>query len=66
MKPIFNIEQFIQLNANSYNTYYLLGRYYLKQSKRTEARKLFTIALTKNLPSQTLKNEIDNYLIDLE
>jgi hypothetical protein len=65
-KPVFDIEQFIQLNASSYSTYYLLGRYYLKQSKRAEARKMFKISLTKDLPSQSLKNEIKNCLTGIK
>ena len=46
--------------------YFILGRHYLKQSKHEDARQMFKLALTKKLPSQSLKNEIDNYLINLE
>ena len=65
-EPQFDKNEFIRLNPNSYNTYYLLGRYYLKQSKHKDAKNLFTIALTKNLPSQSLKNEIKNYLAEIK
>ena len=65
-KPIFNIKEFIGLNPESYYTYFILGRYYLKQSKDEDARLMFNLALTKNLPSQTLKKEINNYLSEIK
>ncbi len=61
-KPVFDIEQFIQLNANSYNTYYLLGRFYYKREEYKKAKEMFEQALQKDLPSQSLNEEIENYL----
>jgi len=65
-EPQFDKNEFIRLNPNSYNTYFILGRYYFKQGHYEDAKQMFKIALTKSLPSQSLKNEIDNYLIDLK
>jgi tetratricopeptide (TPR) repeat protein len=65
-EPQFDKNEFIRLNPNSYNTYFILGRFYYKREKYKKAKEMFEQALTKNLPSQTLKREIDNYLIGLE
>tara|TARA_B100000795_G_scaffold85940_1_gene62484 strand:- start:23487 stop:25151 length:1665 start_codon:yes stop_codon:yes gene_type:complete len=66
MKPIFNIDTFISLNPESYNTYFILGRYYFKQGHYEDAKQMFKIALTKSLPSQSLINKTNNYLIRIE
>lgn len=65
-EPKFDKNKFIRLNPNSYNTYFILGRFYYKRKEYKKAEEMFNTALTKNLPSQSLKNEIDNYLIYLK
>jgi len=61
-EPHFDKNKFIRLNPNSYNTYYLLGRFYYKREEYKKAKEMFEQALQKDLPSQSLNKEIENYL----
>ena len=61
-EPQFDKNEFIRLNPNSYNTYYLLGRFYYKREECKKAKEMFEQALQKDLPSQSLNEEIENYL----
>ena len=62
-EPQFDKNEFIRLNPNSYNTYFILGRFYYKREKYKKAQEMFEEALQKDLPSQSLNKEIENYLI---
>jgi len=62
-EPQFDKNEFIRLNPNSYNTYFILGRFYYKKKKYKKAEEMFEQALQKDLPSQSLNKEIENYLI---
>ena len=46
-----------------YNTYFILGRFYYKREEYKKAKEMFEQALQKDLPSQSLNKEIENYLI---
>ena len=61
-EPQFDKHEFIRLNPNSYNTYYLLGRFYYKRGEYKKAKEMFEQALQKDFPSQSLNKEIENYL----
>ena len=61
-EPQFDKNEFIRLNPNSYNTYFILGRFYYKKEKYEKAKEMFKKALQKDLPSQSLNKEIENYL----
>jgi isopenicillin-N N-acyltransferase like protein len=65
-EPQFDKNEFIRLNPNSYNTYFILGRFYHKKKEYKKSKEMFEQALLKDLPSQTLKREIENYLKELE
>ena len=60
--PNLNIEEFIKLNAENYYTYFILGKYYLNQNEHEKAEKMFNLALTKSLPSETINKNINNYI----
>ena len=62
-EPKFDKNEFILLNPNSYNTYFILGRFYYKREEYKKAKEMFEQALQKDLPSQSLNKEIENYLI---
>ncbi len=62
-EPKFDKNEFILLNPNSYNTYFILGRFYYKKGKYKKAEEMFEQALQKDLPSQSLNKEIKKYLI---
>jgi isopenicillin-N N-acyltransferase like protein len=62
-EPHFDKNKFIRLNPNSYNTYFILGRFYYKREEYKKAKEMFEQALQKDLPSQSLNKEIENYLI---
>ena len=62
-EPQFDKNEFIRLNPNSYNTYFILGRFYYKREEYKKAKEMFEQALQKDLPSQSLNKEIENYLI---
>ncbi len=61
-EPQFDKNEFIRLNPNSYNTYFILGRFYYKKEEYEKAKEMFKKALQKDLPSQSLNKEIENYL----
>jgi len=61
-EPQFDENEFIRLNPNSYNTYFILGRFYYKRGEYKKAKEMFEQALQKDLPSQSLNKEIENYL----
>lgn len=54
------INDFIKSNAESYMTYELLGDYYLNRGEVKSADIMFNLALTKNLPSLKVKENIAN------
>jgi predicted choloylglycine hydrolase len=62
-EPKFDKNEFILLNPNSYNTYFILGRFYYKREEYKKAKEMFEQALQKDIPSQSLNKEIENYLI---
>jgi hypothetical protein len=49
---------FISLNSESFVTYELLGKYYMKKQNLAEAEKFFALALTKKIASVNDENEI--------
>ena len=54
------IKEFIINNKESFVTFEMLGKYYLKKGNSHTAKKMFTIALTKNLASLKIKMELEN------
>ena len=61
-EPKFDKNEFMLLNPNSYNTYFILGRFYYKKEEYKKAEEMFEQALQKDLPSESLNEEIENYL----
>ena len=60
------IKDFINNNKESYVTFEMLGKYYLKKKNYNAAHKMFTIALTKNLASLNIKKELENLIQDCQ
>ena len=60
---LFHKDHFITLNPNSYDTYFILGRFYYTKKEYILAKEMFETALKKDVPSQSLKKEIENFLI---
>lgn len=52
------IDRFITSNQESYITYEMLGRYFLKKKQKVRAQHFFERALTKNVASKTVENEL--------
>jgi isopenicillin-N N-acyltransferase-like protein len=52
------IKRFISLNAESYITYELIGRYYLKKRNQAKAKFNFQQALSKNVASKEIEIEL--------
>jgi predicted choloylglycine hydrolase len=52
------IKRFISLNAESYITYELIGRYYLKKRNQAKAKFYFQQALSKNVASKEIEIEL--------
>lgn len=50
----------IDLNSESYETYQLLGDYYLNKGNVEEASKMYNLALTKNIPSRQIRESLEN------
>jgi len=63
-EPHFDENTFIKSNPKSYNTYFTLGKYYYKKNDFKKAKNMFYKSLSMDLPSKSIKNEI-NYYIDL-
>jgi hypothetical protein len=53
-----DVSSFISSNSESYMTYEMLGRYYLKKKNLKKAKKFFKIALTKKVASLSIENEL--------
>lgn len=53
-----DVNAFISSNSESYITYELLGKYYQKKGNRTLAAKYYSLALTKELASRTVKRDL--------
>ncbi len=53
------INDFIKNNKESYVTYEMLGKYYLRKENFKAAHKMFTIALTKEMASLNIKKELE-------
>ena len=53
-----DVSSFISSNSESYITYEMLGRYYLKKRNLKNAKKFFKIALTKKVASLSIENEL--------
>ena len=60
------IKDFINNNKESYVTFEMLGKYYLKKKNYNAAHKMFTIALTKNLASLNIKKDLENLIQDCQ
>jgi hypothetical protein len=60
------IKDFITNNQESYVTFEMLGKYYLKKKNYNAAHKMFTIALTKNVASLNIKMELENLIKDCQ
>lgn len=52
------VETFINLNAESYVTYEMLGKYFQKKGNKLKAEKYYTLALTKSVASKQIEEEI--------
>lgn len=57
-----DVHSFISSNSESYITYEMLGRYYLKKRDLKKAKKFFKIALTKEVASLSLENELQELI----
>jgi len=53
-----DVSSFISSNSESYMTYEMLGRYYLKKRHLKKAKKFFKIALSKKVASLSIENEL--------
>jgi hypothetical protein len=53
-----DVASFISSNRESYVTYEMLGRYYLRKNKLKKAEKFFKTALTKKVASLSIENEL--------
>lgn len=56
--PPEDVKRFIELNSESYQTYQILGDYYLKIGDAEEAVKMYNLALSKNIPSLQIKDDL--------
>ncbi len=54
------IKEFVNNNKESFVTFEMLGKYYLKKGNSSAANKMFANALTKNLASLKIKMELEN------
>lgn len=54
-----DIKKFIAYNSESYVTYEVLGKYFMKKGKNTKAKEMFNRALTKNLASKNTRLELE-------
>ncbi len=52
------LKEFISLNAESYVTYEVLGKFYQKKGQKKKAYYYFGVALTKPLASKQVENEL--------
>lgn len=52
------VQTFIASNGESYITYEMLGRYYMRKKKPELARKYFKIALEKEVASEAIRKEL--------
>ncbi len=52
------VEQFIALNAESYVTYEMLGKYFQKKGDKKQAEKFYSIALSKPVASKQIEDEL--------
>lgn len=53
---------FIQTNSESFVSYEILGKYYLKKGRKDLAKKQFEIALTKKVASLAIEKELENLI----
>ena len=61
-EPNINIEEFINLNKNSYETFYIIGQLFLKTGKVKEANKMFKKSSAMSLPSESIKIKIEKLI----
>jgi hypothetical protein len=52
------VAAFIGLNAESYVTYEMLGKYFQKKGDKKQAEKYYTLALSKPVASQQIEEEL--------
>ena len=57
-----DIAQFIASNSELYITYEVLGRYFQKKGQSDKAASYFELALTKNVASQAIRDELSNLI----
>lgn len=60
------VNSFILNNSESYQTYELLGRYYLAKDEKVNALKYLKLALTKHLDSENTKKELNQLIKDVK
>lgn len=54
------LTSFIASNGESYVTYEMLGKYFMKKQQMKSAEKYFKLALTKNVASKQIEKELKN------
>jgi uncharacterized protein HemY len=56
------VTSFIASNSESYVTYEMLGKYYMKQTKYSKAIHYFKQSLTKRVASKQIEEELKNLI----
>ncbi|MBL1280492.1 MAG: peptidase C45 [Fluviicola sp.] len=60
------VDSFINTNSESFVTYEVVGKYYLKKGQKKQAKKYFEIALTKKVASLAIEKELEELIKECE